>query len=265
MGGTRPEQNTETQAEPTLGVQDAPEGPEVFQRALALFDAGRLAEALALVEPLRKTDDAPLEAIFLAAQLAFALNRQEEALDWMGSAAAANPTLVAPPLLLGSILARLGRQGEAVEQFRVALALDPQETDGWRGLTMALLELGRYREAESAAASLLARAPEDPKAHLLMSTIHLETGRPVSAVAVAQAALRIAPQDVAALIHSARGLNQLNRSDEVIAIMACQSAPDEDPLSASKRDPLDRRARAVAIAPSELVGVAETPRARVGT
>jgi hypothetical protein len=43
----------------------------------------------------------------------------------------------------------------------------------------------------------------------------------------------------------------------------CQSALDWDPLSASKRDPFERRVRAVALAPSELAGIAETVRARV--
>jgi adenylate cyclase len=43
----------------------------------------------------------------------------------------------------------------------------------------------------------------------------------------------------------------------------CQSALERDPPSASKRDPFDRRALLVALAPSELVGVAETVRARV--
>ncbi len=42
----------------------------------------------------------------------------------------------------------------------------------------------------------------------------------------------------------------------------CQSALDQDPRSASKRDPLERRVLAVALAPSELAGVAETARAR---
>ena len=45
---------------------------------------------------------------------------------------------------------------------------------------------------------------------------------------------------------------------------ACQSAPKFDPLSASNFDPLERRVRTVALAPSELAGVAETGRARVG-
>jgi glycogen operon protein len=44
----------------------------------------------------------------------------------------------------------------------------------------------------------------------------------------------------------------------------CQSALERDPGSASNRDPFDRRDLAVALAPSELVGVAETARARAG-
>jgi transposase, IS5 family len=43
----------------------------------------------------------------------------------------------------------------------------------------------------------------------------------------------------------------------------CQSASNRDPRFASKRDPFERRVRPVAFAPSELVGVAETARARV--
>ena len=43
----------------------------------------------------------------------------------------------------------------------------------------------------------------------------------------------------------------------------CQSASKFDPRSASNFDPLERRVRAVALAPSELVGVAETARVRV--
>src|SRR5258708_36086147 len=46
--------------------------------------------------------------------------------------------------------------------------------------------------------------------------------------------------------------------------LMCQSASNFDPRSASNFDPLERRVRAVALAPSELVGVAETARARVG-
>ena len=46
------------------------------------------------------------------------------------------------------------------------------------------------------------------------------------------------------------------------AALKCQSALDWDPLSASKRAPFERRVRPVALAPSELAGVAETVRAR---
>src|SRR5467141_4025101 len=54
-----------------------------------------------------------------------------------------------------------------------------------------------------------------------------------------------------------------DRADMHVAVVDCQSALDWDPLSASKRDPFERRVRPVALAPSELAGVAETVRARV--
>ena len=48
----------------------------------------------------------------------------------------------------------------------------------------------------------------------------------------------------------------------IAGTLACQSAFKFDPGSASNFDPFERRALAVALAPSELVGVAETVRAR---
>jgi TolB-like protein len=54
---------------------------------------------------------------------------------------------------------------------------------------------------------------------------------------------------------------ELSKVEQQLA--ACQSAFDWDPLSASKRDPFERRALLVALGSSELVGVAETARARV--
>jgi transposase len=53
-------------------------------------------------------------------------------------------------------------------------------------------------------------------------------------------------------------INKTDRND------ACQSALERAPRSASKRDPFVLRFRRLAVAPSELVGVAETARARVG-
>jgi hypothetical protein len=52
-------------------------------------------------------------------------------------------------------------------------------------------------------------------------------------------------------------------AETTIGLQRCQSAFKFDPRSASNFDPFGRRVRAVALAPSELVGVAETARARV--
>ena len=57
------------------------------------------------------------------------------------------------------------------------------------------------------------------------------------------------------------GIRMLTRT----AGVECQSALNWAPLSASKRDPFERRVLAVALATSELAGVAATARARAGT
>ena len=71
--------------------------------------------------------------------------------------------------------------------------------------------------------------------------------------------------------HLRRAVNTLDQHMTRLALAAarnrrerpkCQSALDRAPLSASKRDPFERRVRPVALAPSELAGVAETERAR---
>jgi len=68
-------------------------------------------------------------------------------------------------------------------------------------------------------------------------------------------------------VHSQAYLNKVARQLAIATgrpLLGCQSAPNRDPGSASKRDPTFLRFERLALAPSELVGVAETTRARVG-
>jgi hypothetical protein len=57
--------------------------------------------------------------------------------------------------------------------------------------------------------------------------------------------------------------NWQREEPEVQRKAACQSAFKFDPVSASNFDPFERRVLAVALASSELAGIAETWRARV--
>ena len=52
-------------------------------------------------------------------------------------------------------------------------------------------------------------------------------------------------------------------ANALVCTPGCQSASKFDPRSASNFDPLERRVLTVALAPPELVGVAETARARI--
>jgi len=78
------------------------------------------------------------------------------------------------------------------------------------------------------------------------------TEYPAGCVARAGVVLRPRPAARAAVRHNAGG----NAN-------GCQSAPKFDPVSASNFAPFERRVLTVALASSELAGVAETGRARV--
>jgi hypothetical protein len=62
---------------------------------------------------------------------------------------------------------------------------------------------------------------------------------------------------------SQRVMEGLVHGSDAMPQFACQSALKFDPVSASNFDPFERRVLAVALAASELAGIAETWRARV--
>ena len=83
-------------------------------------------------------------------------------------------------------------------------------------------------------------------------------------------AIRLVGQDFSNSTENGTTIGEMVREgikraqDKLIDLsMRCQSALDRDPVSASKRDPLVLRFERLAIAPSELAGIAETGRARV--
>src|SRR5258708_30959143 len=135
---------------------------------------------------------------------------------------------------------------------------------GWR-ISMRRRDVLRVRHSKTGTYSELPLLPEPGEAVLR----YLEKARPSSAHR--EVFLRIqAPHrpfkngSILNCVTSARlraaGINPQGRKGP----HACQSASNFDPRSASNFDPLERRVRAVALAPSELVGVAETARARDG-
>ncbi|MEY9748049.1 hypothetical protein ABIF65_007423 [Bradyrhizobium japonicum] len=96
--------------------------------------------------------------------------------------------------------------------------------------------------------------PESPEVEIAQMRDLLRNGNHSRAAAGAPAAH---------LHHAAPLTFLLTGAATALPSVRCQSAFDWDPLSASKRDPFDRRALLVALGSSELVGVAETARARV--
>ena len=168
------------------------------------LDAGRVGEAVALLEELRarippgrsshtlrrmtvlvaleaEGVDAALEAHRKAME-------PEEAGDVRGPA---RPALAGD---LGMILERAGDYAAAAESFREAIALSPvlsPEAGYYRGAGRALRKAGRLDEAEAELREALRLVPADPHAHLEMALLLEARGEIEGAVEHLRSALRV--------------------------------------------------------------------------
>ena len=200
-------------------------GPEA--RALALFQAGRLAEAeaawrsilaakpedpdalhvlgcvlaqsgrrdegLALIN--RALERSPRNASFLnnRGRVLVESGRPEEALRDVKRAVELEPTFYAALCHLGAILRALGRLDEATAAFRRALALDPRGVDAHVGLGNVQKQRGDAAGALAAYEKALDANPASASALYNLGTLLLESGDFARAEAFLRKALDNAP------------------------------------------------------------------------
>lgn len=144
---------------------------------LVYLDAGRVDEAVALLEELRAGLQTPLSTYVASATVHVALAAQgvEAALDAHRQASDAVEAgdvrgLIRATLLgdLGLIRDRAEDYGGAAESFRAAIALSP-EGRYYRGAGRALRRAGFLDEAEAELREAFRLVPADPHAHLEMA------------------------------------------------------------------------------------------------
>ena len=135
-----------------------------FDRALALYDVGRLADAEeALREGLREEPDNPLAHGFHARVL-LDLDRSEEALQSASTTIALAPELSLGHTARAGALLSLERFEEAEASANEAIRLDPEDSDSQVVLTAALLGRKRWAKALAAADRALSLEPESESA-----------------------------------------------------------------------------------------------------
>ncbi len=160
--------------------------------AFALYQAGRLAEAVALCE--RLVVDAPsVEAWHLLGVSRLGLDQTEAALD------ALDAGLVLDSKRAGLLSARtlaltaLGRDEDAVVTAKAALAADPDNPPVFNALGVSLRRLGRFDEALAASDRAVDAAPREAGPLANRATLLSIVNRPAEAVRDLEAVLEIDP------------------------------------------------------------------------
>lgn len=210
--------------EPLRGRPDAP------ATALALLGsvylrADRPADALAVLTPLAEREDADPRLIYDAARAAGAVGRADLHRRLLERAAAHWPRSPAARDL-GLLLAREGRSAEAYALLRPWALDNPGDLDARTAAALVAVRLGD----SAGAGELLAGAPEaDPRVRLLRATVLLAEGEPREALTVLAALLPVAPPEMAPDVRRMLGETHIRTGDPAAALTVLRDGDRRDP------------------------------------
>lgn len=190
---------------------------ERFQQALALHQAGKLAEAQAIYEELVRAQPRNCDALHLLGVTYSQGGKHRKALDLIGRAIGLCPER---PLFYsnrGIALAELGRFEEAVASYDRALAIEPQYADAHYNRGNVLAALKQYDAAVASYDRAIAIDSDHAAAHYNRGLALKGLRRFSDALASYDRAIAIAPGYAQA--HSNRGnaLAALGRLEEALA------------------------------------------------
>jgi tetratricopeptide (TPR) repeat protein len=204
------------------------EAHELYRRGLAEQAAGRLAEAIALIDAALRLKPHFAEALcaggyilqcrghaagalafydralhfrpddavawFNRASLLLAHGQAETALPSFERACALQPDHAGAHSNRGAALYALGRLKEAAKAYRTALALQPETPQAELNLGNALMRLGRYAEARQAYLRAIVLRRDYPLAYCGLGIVAKEMGLFAEAMQAYERALEIAPE-----------------------------------------------------------------------
>lgn len=167
------------------------EGPYVWHKpprqavtdsAYGLTQAGRLADAAAVIDAWLTTHPSDTELLLEAARLRNSLGEATEAVARYRQLLALDPRADARVELAASLLAA-ERYADAAEEYRRLIALEPTSREHRLGLARALVWGDRPRDAEQVLRALRVAAPEDTT---VVTLLHVARGAYDPAVAEAR-------------------------------------------------------------------------------
>lgn len=188
----------------------------IIAEGRALYDAGRLAEALALVDAaIEKASDSGVLHFARAATL-FAWGRFHEAYLGFERAYAAGLDDLDLDLHRGWMSVNLGRIDEAEGHFRRAVARDPGSVTAYTSLANALETRGALKDRAGEFVAGLARWPDSYDAQLLRALCCSHLGDPEAGIAAFRQAIALDPQLAKGWANLGVALMDAGRSEEAL-------------------------------------------------
>ncbi|MEN8742264.1 MAG: tetratricopeptide repeat protein, partial [Phaeobacter gallaeciensis] len=142
--------------------------------AQTLILAGRHAQAIKIVEPLRDSDPT---ACFFLAQAHVHLGDLTAAEVAINQAVTLRPSFAPAQNLRGLIQTNLGEETEAIAAYEAALALDPNNVETLVNISLPLARQNRHAEGHEMVERAVQLAPEHIGARLRLGTSFIEAGR----------------------------------------------------------------------------------------
>ena len=202
----------------------------MLARALALFQAGKMAEAEGVLRQVVAAEPGRVEALELLGAALSTQGRLEEALPWFDRARELKPASPSIRHNRAQALFGLGRAAEARDELAKAVELKPDLQPAWNLLGGVLAALGDPAGGERAYRRALQLRPGHAEAHYNLGHLFQENGRGDEAIACYRKALQLRPDFAAAHNNIANALKQAGRVDDSLAHYA--EAIQLDPLLA---------------------------------
>lgn len=189
-----------------------------LQRAVALHQAGKYAEASALYREILRAEPRNFDALHLSGVAARAQGNAKTAVELIGRALGiVGGRSAAAHYNLGNALADLGRHEDALASVERAAALDPAYAEAHHMRAVCLRHLGRYMDALTAVDRALELAPNAAYAWNEKGVVYAMRERQHDALACYDEALARDPNHLRATHNRGVALRMLGRLDEALA------------------------------------------------
>ncbi len=201
-----------------------------FEQALALHQAGRLAEAEEIYLDILKAEPTQSDALHLLGVIAYQSRNHERAVALMDQAIALTPHNPLYYCNRGNALRELKQPDAAVASFDTALALKPDYAEAYYNRGNALRDLKQLDAAVASYDKALTLKPDYAEAYANRGVVRQELKQLETAIADYDKAIQFKPDYAEAYENRGHALQELQDLDAAVAsyAQALQLKPDSE-------------------------------------